>query len=185
MKSIYYFYILSIWLSVPLVSCDKDHQVPNEEELITTVIYTLTPQDGGEPVLFSFRDLDGDGGQDPIVILGRPKPNTIYHGVIELRNESVTPATDITMEVAGESLEHQFFYTFSDVNASYVYADVDPENNPIGISTTVVTGEASEGLLTIMLRHLPDKYASGVNQGDPANAGGETDIEVSFLLIIE
>jgi hypothetical protein len=32
---------------------------------------------------------------------------------------------------------------------------------------------------------LPDKYAAGVSEGDISNAGGETDIEVSFQVIIE
>ena len=36
-----------------------------------------------------------------------------------------------------------------------------------------------------MLRHEPDKSAAGVSSGDITNAGGETDIEVSFNVIIE
>ena len=71
------------------------------------------------------------------------------------------------------------------MNASYIYTDLDTENHPIGIMTRVTTGEPSEGLVTIILRHLPDKFASGVSDGDISNAGGETDIEVSFLVIIE
>lgn len=177
--------ILPVAMMTGLLSCDKDPKVPNEEELITTVIYTLVPQSGGDPVVFSFRDLDGDGGQDPVVVLGRLDTNTTYNGTIQLLNESVNPAHDITPEILEEGPEHQFFYTFSDVNASYVYTDLDDDNNPIGIATRVTSGEAGEGLLTIVLRHLPDKYASGVSQGDISNAGGETDIEVSFLLIVE
>jgi len=168
-----------------LSSCEKDPQIPNEEELITTVTYTLTPVSGGDPVIFSFRDLDGDGGQSPVVVLGRPKANTVYNAVVGLYNESVSPVDTITNEVSEEALEHQFFYTFSDMNASYIYTDLDTENHPIGIMTRVTTGEPSEGLVTIILRHLPDKFASGVSDGDISNAGGETDIEVSFLVIIE
>ena len=185
MKPFRVFYILPLFLLVFLISCEKDPKVPNEEELITTVTYTLTPQAGGDPVVFSFRDLDGDGGQEPVVVLGRLKTNAIYNGVVQLLNESVSPFEDITLEVEEEALEHQFFYTFSDVNTSFTYADMDIDNYPVGIHTIVTTGDPGEGLLTIVLRHLPDKSASGVSGGDITNAGGETDVEVSFLLIIE
>ena len=185
MKSFKYLYIPLLSLFMALSSCEKDPQIPNEEELITTVTYTLTPVSGGDPVIFSFRDLDGDGGQSPVVVLGRPKANTVYNAVVGLYNESVSPVDTITNEVSEEALEHQFFYTFSDMNASYIYTDLDTENHPIGIMTRVTTGEPSEGLVTIILRHLPDKFASGVSDGDISNAGGETDIEDSFLVIIE
>jgi hypothetical protein len=185
MKSFKYLYILLLPISMALNSCEKDPQIPNEEELITTVTYTLTPVSGGDPVIFSFRDLDGDGGQSPVVVLGRPKANTVYNAMVALYNESVSPVDTITIEVSEEALEHQFFYTFSDLNASYIYTDLDAENHPVGIMTRVNTGEPSEGLVTIILRHLPDKYAAGVSEGDISNAGGETDIEVSFQVIIE
>lgn len=185
MKPFRAFYILPLFLLVFLIACEKDPKVPNEEELITTLIYTLTPQAGGDPVIFSFRDPDGDGGQEPVVVLGRLNANTIYEGSVRLLNESVSPVDDITLEVEEEAIEHQFFYTFSDVNASYIYTDTDTNNYPIGIETRVTTGNPGEGLMTIVLRHLPDKAASGVSAGDITNAGGETDIEVSFLLVIE
>lgn len=185
MKSFKYLYIPLLSLFMALSSCEKDPQIPNEEELITTVTYTLTPVSGGDPVIFSFRDLDGDGGQNPVIVEGRLKANTVYNAVIGLYNESVSPVDTITNEVSEEALEHQFFYTFSDVNISFIYTDHDSENHPIGIMTKVTTGEPSEGMVTIILRHLPDKFASGVSDGDITNAGGESDIEVSFLVIAE
>lgn len=185
MKSFNYLSISLLYISIALSSCEKDPKIPNEEELITTVTYTLTPVSGGDPVIFSFRDLDGDGGQNPVVVLGRPKANTVYDAVVGLYNESVSPVDTITSEVSEEGLEHQFFYTFSGLNASYIYTDLDAENHPIGITTRVTTGEPGEGQVTIVLRHLPDKFAPGVSEGDISNAGGETDIEVSFLVTIE
>ena len=81
MKSFRYFYLLPFLFLSVLSSCDKDPEVPNEEELITTLIYTLTPHVGGAPVVFSFQDLDGDGGQAPVIIEGDLMANTIYNGV--------------------------------------------------------------------------------------------------------
>lgn len=185
MKAFSYLYFLLIGIMLFTIGCDKDPEVPNEEELITTLIYTLTPVPNGAPVVFSFRDLDGDGGGEPVVIAGKLAPSTVYVGVIQLLNESVSPTENITEEVETEGLEHQFFYDFEDINTTFQYADVDSENNPVGIHSTVTTGSAGIGLLTVVLRHLPDKNAPGVKDGDITNAGGETDIEVSFLCIIE
>ena len=185
MKTFNYILLLAFAASIGFSSCEKDPQVPNEEELITTFIYTLTPQAGGNPVIFSFRDLDGAGGLDPVVVQGRLNTHSVYNGVVQLLNESVTPTVDITAEVAAEASDHQFFYTFPDSSISYVYTDVDDDNNPIGITTMVTTGDISDGLMTVLLRHLPDKFAAGVKSGNVSNAGGETDIEVSFFLEVE
>lgn len=171
-------------VSLVIVSCDKDNDVPNEEELITTLTYTLTPEAGGNPVVFSFRDIDGDGGQDPVITQGSLASNTIYDGVIELLNESETPAVDITEEVEAEAVDHQFFYSAAGANAIFLYTDMDADTKPIGITTQVIIGDPSSGAMTVILRHRPDKSAAGVDQGAIINAGGETDIEVTFLLTI-
>ncbi len=185
MKTNPFLYILSLASILFVTSCEKDPEVPNEEELITTLIYTLKPVGGGPSVIFSFRDLDGDGGLDPVIVQGTLEPLSLYDGTVQLLNEAESPAVDITDEVEEESDEHQFFYTFSNVNATSAYTDMDANLNPVGIATRLTTGSASEGSMTIILRHLPDKLAAGVSDGDPTNAGGETDIEVSFVLKIE
>lgn len=52
---------LALFLSSALVltSCSNDDAPVNEEEVITTVIVTLTG--GGETITLTSRDLDGDG----------------------------------------------------------------------------------------------------------------------------
>ena len=60
------------------------------------------------------------------------------------------------------------------------YADTDANGAPIGLETTMTTGDAATGKLQVTLRHEPDKGATGVAQGDITNAGGETDIQVEF-----
>ncbi|MEZ7887763.1 MAG: type 1 periplasmic binding fold superfamily protein, partial [Flavobacteriales bacterium] len=61
----------------------------------------------------------------------------------------------------------------------------DEEGNPIGLSTVLTTGEMGSGTITVTLRHEPNKDAAGVSSGDIANAGGETDIEVTFNVEIQ
>ena len=100
-------YFLFLALPLLLTSCDKDDPViPNEEELITTVNYTLTSSDGQDVVLLSFVDLDGDGENQPTIMGGTLSANTVYTGSIELLNEAESPAEDITEEVQEEDDEH-------------------------------------------------------------------------------
>ncbi len=166
-------------------SCDRDPDVPNEEELITTLIYTLTPTAGGAPIVLTYRDLDGDGGNPPVISGGNLTANTTYNGVIVLLNESKTPAEDITAEVRAEGKEHQFFFRSTVSGLTVTYTDTDGDGRPIGLSTQLSTGARGSGNLTITLRHNPNKTAAGVAQGNIANAGGETDIEVTFNINVQ
>jgi hypothetical protein len=162
---------------------DKVVTPPNEEELITTLEVSLIPP-GGPSVKLLFRDLDGDGGAPPVIEADTLSAGVVYAGSIKLTNESVTPEVDITEEVAEEGEEHQFFYSLDGVDATLSYTDQDADGNPVGITFALVTGTAGAGTMTVILRHLPDKFAAGVSQGDLTNAGGETDIEVTFPVVV-
>ncbi len=164
---------------------EPEPEIPNEEEEITTLKFTLTPSNGGQPVVFSFQDLDGDGGQDPVITEGVLDTNTSYEGSIELLNELEDPAEDITIEVRNESTDHQFFYETNMNNLMISYDDYDADNKPIGLKTMVSTKDSSTNTLKITLRHEPNKDGNRVSQGDITNAGGETDIEVSFNVRIQ
>lgn len=189
MKSIFKSYILLfILLSFIILwsSCgsDNDPIIPNEEELITTLILSLQDQNGVTTNI-SFQDLDGDGGEPPIITAPALKANTSYIGTVQFLNELAVPVDNITEEVVEEAIDHQIFYVVSGANITINYTDDDGQGNPLGITTSFITGPPDSGVLTIILRHQPDKNAAGVVQGDPTNAGGETDIEVSFNIIIE
>ena len=166
-------------------SCGDDPQPEDPEEVITTLIYTLTPVSGGNNVVLTFRDIDGDGGNAPDITGGTLATNTVYQGAITLSNESEDPAEDITAEVRDEDLDHQFFFSSSLSDLNVTYSDTDPNGNPIGLATSVSTGAAGNGTLTVILRHQPDKNAAGVRDGEILNAGGETDIEVIFDVTVE
>jgi hypothetical protein len=179
-------FTLLIALLLVSISCQKeDPEIPNEEELITTMIYTLTPEGGGNSVIFSFTDLDGDGGEEPTIVAQPLAANTTYNAVIELLNEQETPAESISEEVDEEAEEHQFFYTSTLSSLTISYDDMDADGNPIGLKTKVNTSGPGSGSLKITLKHEPSKSASGVSDGNIENAGGETDIEVTFDALIQ
>ena len=175
--------LFAILLSLIVISsCKKDKTViPNEEEIITTLNYTLTPVGGGTTVTLTFKDLDGDGPDTAIVTGGTLLANTVYNGSMELLNETETPAEDVTVEIQDEDEEHQFFFESTVPGLSVAYDDQDGDMNPVGLKTKITTGnQTGTGTLKINLIHEPIKSAAGVSGGDITNAGGESDIEVTF-----
>jgi hypothetical protein len=187
MRKSYLFITLVLAAAMIFTSCDKDDpEIPNGEELITTLNYTLTPTDGGTAIILSFQDLDGDGGTAPTITSGVLATNQTYMASLELLNEAELPVENITEEVEEEKEEHQFFFQSDIPNLAIAYEDEDVDGNPVGISSTLTTGSATaSGSITIILRHEPNKSASGVSGGDITNAGGETDIEVTFSIDVQ
>ena len=135
MKKINYLFVTGVLFVSVLASCGKDDDddliIPNEEEVITTLKYTLTPSGGGTAVVMTFRDLDGDGGNAPVITGGTLTPNTTYSAVITLLNETENPVDNITNEVAAEAEEHQFFYKATIIASTFTYSDNDVNDNPI------------------------------------------------------
>jgi len=161
-------------------SCEDDHDDHDhgsDEELITTVLYTLT--DGNNTIVLEWEDLDGDTGSAPTITSGTLTANTSYTGSIQLLNRTESPAEDITVEVRAEGDEHEFFYT-NTAGLTITKTDTDG-TNPVGIETTLSTGAAGSGSLTIVLKHEPTKP----NDGTAANAGGSTDVQVTFPISIQ
>lgn len=175
-----------LFTTLLFVSCSKDDdstpEPVNEEEVITTLTATLVPAGQGTSITLKSQDLDGDGPNAPVItVSGNLSTGVIYNGTIELLNEMESPAEDITEEIEEEDLDHQFFYTIGgglDVTTSY--ENNDSEGNPLGTEFTLVAGAASSGALTFTLRHEPTKPNTGLD-----DAGGETDISVTFNLTVE
>ena len=179
---------LSFIAFAAVLSCNDndDPIIINEEEVITTVTATLTPVGGGTIITLQSRDLDGDGPNVPVItISGNLAPNTTYSGAIEVLNETVTPAENITEEVEEEGDEHQFFFTPTNNVVTVAYADMDINGDPIGIEFTLTTTNPSSGNLTVTLIHEPNKNAAGVSSGDITNAGGEIDAEATFAIGVQ
>ncbi|TVZ55136.1 hypothetical protein OD91_0379 [Lutibacter sp. Hel_I_33_5] len=157
---------------------DDDHD--HGEELITTVTYTLT--NGNDVVTLTFLDLDGEGGNAGTYTISGPlTAKTTYRGVIKLENATESPAEDITAEVKAEGDEHEFFYTSGVSSITIAKTDKDGNGNPLGIETTLSTAAAGSGTITVILKHEPTKP----NDGSSSNAGGSTDVEVTFNVTVQ
>jgi hypothetical protein len=158
---------------------DDDHNHGSEEELITTVNYTLT--NGDDVVTLSFSDPDGEGGNDGEYSISGPlTANTTYTGEVELLNESESPAEDVTEEVKAEDDEHEFFYA-NTAGLTIEKTDTDGNGNPLGIETRINSGDAGSGTITVVLIHEPTKP----NDNTLASAGGSTDVDVTFTVTVQ
>lgn len=172
-------FLVALMLAAPLfaTSCKKDKDDPqpdDENELITTVRYTLTPAGGGTAITVQSKDLDGDGGAAPVVGTLTLAPNTTYTGTISFLDESKTPAEDITAEVSAESQEHLVVYTPNPAGlVTITRTDRDRNNLEVGLTTRLVTTAAATGTLQVKLRHQP-----GSKNG--TETPGSSDAEVSF-----
>jgi len=167
-------------------SSDDDNDIPeeiNEEEVITNFVVSLIPQGGGgAPITLTSIDIDGEGGAAAeTVVVGTFASGVTYNGSMELLNALENPPENIREEVEEEDDEHQFFYNVSgSIGLEFTYTNFDDDNNPLGTEFTVEATGAGNGSVTFTLRHLLDKFADGVANGDITNAGGDTDLMVTF-----
>lgn len=186
--------------SILFASCSNDDDDPapiNEGELITKMTISLVG--GGQTINMIVVDEDGaDGPSAPkVTVSGDLSVNTTYNGTIELLNESVNPVEAINEEIEAEADEHQFFYTAnSSLKIATTYTDKESDYkkedgttftsvNPVGLKFTVTTTDAGTGAFTVILRHKPNKSATGVANGDITNAGGNTDIDQTFNITVK
>ncbi len=184
------------WLmagTLVLAGCKKDEDddpvTPpppvNEEEVINKIMLHFHSQNDVEHLHFEFLDADGDGGADPVIMADTLSRDSVYSVELELYNTTVSPVDTVTAEIEAESDVHQFFFQPSGANVTVAYADVDANGLPVGLASVWTIGAASNGTITVTLRHEPNKTATGVSSGDITNAGGETDAEVTFPVVIE
>jgi len=174
-------------------ACKKDDDTPtpppppvNQVELITSVKLFFTSPDSTDQREWSWRDVDGDGGNAPVITAVPLAANAVYAVRVEVLDESnPNDVEDITEEILLEDDEHQFFFIVTGANATIQYTDQDGNGNPLGVQTLWTLGAVSNGDVTVILRHELDKGAPGVNAGDITNAGGDTDIEISFPVVLE
>ncbi len=171
-------------IGVALNACKKDEddvkkKPDNEEEVITTMSLLMQDSAGVEILkVFSFRDIDGEGGNGPVQFdTVRLSPNTIYYTSILLLNETETPPDTISNEVAEEADEHLFCFEPNGAEVDIERTDSDGVYE-VGLESTWRTGKMSNGTVRISLKHQPDVK-------DGSCAPGETDIEVDFITEIQ
>jgi hypothetical protein len=205
MKLKNHLFLYGTFVSLSILSgCDNDD--PKKEdvpELITKVTLTFTPTTGA-PVVVTATDPDGEGVQsiqtDGSITLVK---STTYILKISMINGLAQPTEaeyDITSEVEEEGDEHMFFFgwtgdAFSNpsgngnidaradvVNYTGGENSVDEKGLPLGLTTTWTTATlaTSGSEFQLLLKHQPALKTSSSTSND-----GETDLDVTFQLIIQ
>ncbi|MBX7242367.1 MAG: type 1 periplasmic binding fold superfamily protein [Bacteroidia bacterium] len=152
----------------------------NQEELITTVMLSLRDSATNEITVYSFKDLDGEGGNNPVIDSIYVKNGHKYYSDLILLNEQESPADTISVEVKEEADEHFVGYEFSPFPVSLSYLDKDANNLNLGLKTLWrIPGTPTTGTVTVILKHQPD----GVKNGTVTP--GDTDVEATFPVVIE
>jgi hypothetical protein len=151
------------------------------EPIITKLEMIATPVGGGKQAVFVFEDVDSFGGKAPTI-----KSDTLlffedYNTQIRVYNND----KDITARIIGDGLFHQVFYeqTFPEL-LNTTYTDFDDANQPIGLTAIIDAIGKGQNKFTITLRHDLDKEAEGVREGSILNAGGVTDVEAVFNVVV-
>lgn len=181
------------------VACSSDDpEIESEEEVITDVTLTFTEVDESGAALSASFDVlasDPEGlelGSSPTIGSITLEAGKRYLLEIELYNS--IEDEDITEEILEEDDEHQFYFLGSAFVGTpvltYVYDDEDGDGNPIGLRGFVTVAESpavNNAQFRLVLRHDLNKGFPGANNPNFenfVNAGGETDLDIIFPLII-
>lgn len=183
-------------LSIGFASCESEDPTPeNEGEVITDVTLNFQELDGsgnsvGTP--FSAKASDPEGievGATPTIETVTLAKGKNYRMTISVTN--AIEGEDITAEILAEGDEHQFFFLGSAFSSNILTISYDdPSGELIGLQNKL-TVSSSPGTnntqIQVVLRHDLDKNYPGAtnpNFADYVQAGGETDLDITFPVVI-
>lgn len=185
-------------LAITFASCTSDDpEKEHEEEVITDVTLNFTELNSvGAPMgsKISFKATDPQGielGSAPTIETVTLTRGKTYRMEITVFNS--IEKEDITVEILAEADEHQFYFLGTafigtSAPASIVYDD--PSGEIIGLRTKMTLSanpSANNGTMRIVLRHDLNKAFAGANSPhflNFAQAGGESDLDINFPLIV-
>ncbi len=186
---------LLVGLLSACIHFEDDH--PHDNEIISRVELTFTPEAGGAPLVFAFDDPDGDGGTSGVADRVELSPNTTYVLTVQFQNGLAEPPRDLTAEIEAEAEEHMVFvlgdllvHAYDDLESDYGTNAVG-EDLPVGLRNTITTNDSGTGELRVVLRHLPELNGEPQKTGELPErmAAGEdlpggVDVDVIFELVV-
>jgi hypothetical protein len=183
-------------LAFGFASCEsEDPKKENEGEVITDVTLKFQEVNAsnnpvGTPVSFKASDPQGiEVGASPTIQTVNLTRGKKYLMTIEVLNGIANE--DITKEILEEAAEHQFYFlgsAFTSNILSITYADAGGIalglRNLVTVSSSPGTNNTS---MRVVLRHDLNKSFAGANNPNFENfvqAGGETDLDITFPVIL-
>jgi hypothetical protein len=186
-----------VFAAFGFTSCESNDPEPeNDGEVITDVILSFQELNAsGTPTgaITTFKASDPQGievGATPTIDNVTLTKGKTYQMKIEVRNSIENE--DITAEILEEADEHQFYFLGTAFVSSSVltYTYADPTGDLLGVVGKVVVAQSpgfNNANMRIVLRHDLDKNFPGASNPNFENfiqAGGETDLDITFPLIL-
>lgn len=188
-------YLLAL-VAFGFASCEsEDPEKENEGEVITDVTLKFQELNGSNALIgdvLSFKASDPQGievGKTPTVQSISLTKGKKYQMTIEVYNS--IEGEDITQEILEEAEEHQFFFLGQVFDSSFFsiqYADAG--GIALGVKTTIIVSSSTgtnNSNMRVVLRHDLDKNFPGASNPNFANfvqAGGESDLDITFPVIL-
>ena len=199
----------AITATAVLLACEPhDHDLDHDNEVISLVELTFTPTGGGDALVFTFNDPDGDGGASGVAERISLTAGVEYTLTVSLLNSLVDPPEDLTEEVKAEAEDHQIFllgdltgpasadgglltHAYADLESDYG-ANAVGDDLPVGLRNTITAEAAGAGTLRLVLRHLPEVNGQPQKTADLAadlaaglDLPGSVDVDITFDLVVE
>lgn len=179
---------LLAFVSAVFTACKKDDADPakpsdsNPQELITTVILTgydqNAPNNTNRQFTYKWEDIDGAGGNAPVIDSLLLDSGITYKVNVLLLDKTKNPIDTVSLEVAKEADEHQFFYTpNSALGTALTIERLDVDGNtpplPVGLEVRLSSNQRKSGLLNVKLSHY-----DGVPK--TTSPSSESDVDIDF-----
>jgi hypothetical protein len=151
-----------------------------ENELITSLRLKFVNQASAADVrLATWKDLDGQGGNPPVIDPISLQPNAVYTLTVDaVLNETSATSEDVTPEIVREATNHLFVYKPTGAPLTVVVTDKDSQGLPFGLQARATTAGAGSGSLRVVLRHQ-------VGTKDGTETPGSTDFDTTFPVTIQ
>jgi hypothetical protein len=188
-------YLLAL-VAFGFASCEsEDPTQENDGEVITDVTLKFQELNASNALVgsvLSFKASDPQGievGKTPTIQSISLAKGKKYQMTIEVTN--AIKGEDITQEILTEAAAHQFFFLGQVFDSSFFsiqYADAG--GIALGLKTTVTVSSSTgtnNSSMRVVLRHDLNKSfpgASNPNFANFAQAGGESDLDITFPVIL-
>ena len=188
-------YLLAL-VAFGFASCEsEDPTQENDGEVITDVTLKFQELNASNALVgsvLSFKASDPQGievGKTPTIQSISLAKGKKYQMTIEVTN--AIKGEDITQEILTEAAAHQFFFLGQVFDSSFFsiqYADAG--GIALGLKTTVTVSSSTgtnNSNMRVVLRHDLNKSfpgASNPNFANFAQAGGETDLDLTFPVVL-
>ena len=184
--------IVTIATILTISSCSKEDPkkpiITNPQEVLTTILIKGYNQNDSLNTNYQFNykweDLDGDGGNFPVIDTINLDSGIIYTCEIIILDKTKTPFDTVSNAIEEEKNAHQFFFTpsanlISKIKAEILDFDTNIPSLPVGLSFNLKTKSNQSfttpllGTLNIVLSHY-DGVPKTIEKSN------ESDIDINF-----